>query len=290
MRRPRNPIQRCLAHGRAVALLFASLSLAACSGGQDAASGGGEGGASDASSSDLFNLIEPGVLRVGTEPGYPPFEMKARDGSVIGYDIEVVEGFAEKHGLELDIVESEFDGLIPALQTGKIDLVISGMTIKPERAEVVDFSKPYYEVGQVILIRKQHEGVITQASDLNDSKWKIAVQTATTGQFAAEEHMPKARLLRYGTGIECANAVRQGDADAMVFDDPLIRIFAGENPERVTALLDPFTRENLGLAMKKGNDALREAVNAYLDEIEASGEAARLQKAYFDDLIWKDQQ
>lgn len=266
------------------------LTLAACSGGQESAPTGEGGGSPEAGAENPFNLIEPGVLRVGTEPGYPPFEMKARDGSVIGYDIEIVEGFAEKHGLELELVESEFDGLIPSLQTGKVDLVISGMTIKPERAEVVDFSQPYYEVGQVILIQKQHEDEIMQASDLNDSKWKIAVQTATTGQFAAEEHMPEAELLRYSSGIECANAVRQGDADAMVFDDPLVRIFAGENPERVTALLEPFTKENLGLAMKKGNDALREAVNAYLNEIEASGEAARLQKEYFDDLTWKEQQ
>jgi polar amino acid transport system substrate-binding protein len=264
------------------ALLLAGLFWAACSGET-------AGPAAQAPDNPL-NLIEPGVLRVGTEPGYPPFEMKAKDGSVIGYDIDVVKGFAAKHGLMLDVVESEFDGLIPALQTGKIDLVISGMTIKPERAEVVDFSDPYYRVGQVILLQKKHEGTITQASDLNDAKWKVAVQTATTGQFAAEEFMPNAQLLRYGTGIECANAVRQGDADAMVFDDPLVRIFAGENPERVTALLEPFTKEDLGLAMKKGNTPLREAVNAYLSEIEASGEAARLQKAYFDDLTWKELQ
>jgi polar amino acid transport system substrate-binding protein len=179
--------------------------------------------------------------------------MKARDGSVIGYDIELVKGFAEKHGLRLVIEEAEFDGLIPALQTGKVDLVISGMTIKPERAEIVDFSRPYYRIGQVILIRKELEGEIRQASDLNDPKWRVAVQTATTGQFAAEEFMPQARLFQYGSGIECANAVRAGEADAMVFDDALIRIYAGENPERVTALLEPFTREDLGLAMKKGN-------------------------------------
>lgn len=283
MRRLADLLRRFRAYGPAACLIAVSMLSAGCSGGEDAASSGG-------TSENPFNLIEPGVLRVGTEPGYPPFEMKGRDGSVIGYDIEIVEGFAEKHGLELEIVESEFDGLIPSLQTGKVDLVISGMTIKPERAEVVDFSRPYYEVGQVILIQKQHEEAITEASDLNDSRWKVAVQTATTGQFAAEEHMPEAELLRYGTGIECANAVRQGDADAMVFDDPLIRIFAGENPERVTALLDPFTKENLGLAMKKGNDALREAVNVYLEEIESSGEAARLRKAYFEDLVWKEQQ
>lgn len=266
--------------------LMGAVGLFACSG--DAKSGSGDSAAS--ASNNPFNLIEPGVLQVGTEPGYPPFEMKARDGSVIGYDIEILKGFAAKHNLELKIVESEFDGLIPQLQTGKIDLVISGMTIKPERAEIVDFSKPYYDIGQVILLRKGLEGQIKGPADLNDPKWKIAVQTATTGQFAAEEHMPKAQLLRYGTGIECANAVRQGDADAMVFDDPLIRIFAGENPDRVTALLEPFTKESLGLAMKKGNDALRNAVNEYLDEIQASGEAARLQKEYFDDLTWKELQ
>jgi polar amino acid transport system substrate-binding protein len=286
MRRDRSILEVFrLGSGFSLTVLFA-LILAACSGGEDSTARMDGSSAAD----NPFNLVEPGVLRVGTEPGYPPFEMKARDGSVIGYDMEIVEGFAAKHGLELEIVESEFDGLIPALQTGKIDLAISGMTIKPERAEIVDFSQPYYQVGQVILLQKKLEGTITEASQLNDPKWKIAVQTATTGQFAAEEFMPKAELLRYGTGIECANAVRQGDADAMVFDDPLIRIFWGENPDRVTALLDPFTREDLGLAVKKGNAPLREAVNAYLDEIEASGEAARLQKEYFEDLTWKEQQ
>lgn len=261
-----------------------ALGLASCSGGETEKSDGGADG------ENPFDLIQPGTLRVGTEPGYPPFEMKAKDGSVIGYDIEIVKGFAAKHGLQLAIEEAEFDGLIPALQTGKVDLVISGMTIKPERAEIVDFSQPYYRVGQVILLRKELAGQIHGAADLNDSKWKIAVQTATTGQFAAGEHMPKAQLLSYSSGIEAANAVRSGDADAMVFDDALIRIFAAENPDRVTALLEPFTREDLGLAMKKGNTALREAVNVYLDEIASSGEAARLQKAYFDDLVWKEQQ
>jgi polar amino acid transport system substrate-binding protein len=280
--------KRMSAEGRKRGRGILSLLAMAMAAGMLACSGGGEPGGTAAD--NPFNLITPGVLRVGTEPGYPPFEMKTRDGSVIGYDIELVNGFAAKHGLTLAIEEAEFDGLIPALQTGKIDLVISGMTIKPERGEVVDFSRPYYRIGQVILIRKDLEGEIRQVSDLNDAKWRVAVQTATTGQFAAEEHLPKARLLRYGSGIEGANAVRAGEADALVFDDALIRIYAGENPERVTALLDPFTREDLGLAMRKGNAALREAVNAYLDEFEASGEAARLQRAYFDELTWKDQQ
>lgn len=262
--------------------IVAALVMQSCSGGEQGR-GVGEGEAA----ANPLGLLTPGVLVLGTEPSYPPFEMTARDGSVIGYDIDIIEGFAAEQGLELEIVESKFHALIPSLQTGKIDMIMSGMTITEERGANVDFSRPYYEVGQVVLIRKELEGEIKQASDLNDPKYRVAVHSTTTGHFAAQKHMPNAQIDQYDSSVECGQVVRAGQADAMVFDDPFVRIFAAENPERVTALLEPFTQEELGVAVKKGNAALLAAINEYLEKFEASDEAKRLQKDYFEDLTWK---
>ena len=265
--------------------------VAACGGSEEGGATGaeavGDAGGTTAAAGNPLGLIEPGVLRLGTEPAYPPFEMKAKDGSIIGFDIEIARGFAEKHGLKLEVIASEFEGLIPELQTGRIDMIMSGMSITAERAEVVNFSKPYYEVGQVVMFRKDLEGTIKTATDLNDPKYKIAVQTATTGYFATQKYLPKAEKLPYGSGTESAYAVLRKEADATVFDDPLIRIFASEHPDSVTAILKPFTEEEIGIAVNKKNPALLEAVNAYIDELAGSDKMNDLERDYFIMLTWK---
>lgn len=245
-------------------------------------------GTSRVSRSKTIELVTPGVLTVGTEPGYPPFEMTGTDGEIKGFDIDVVSGLADTLGLELKLMPTEFDGLIPSLQTRKIDLIASGMTITPERAEIVDFTNSYYEVGQVLLMRKELEQRVRLPADLNDSEFRIAVQTGTTGQFAAQEHMPLARLQFYESGQVAADAVLRGAADALVFDDPLVRIFAAEHPTRVTAVLEPFTQEELGFAVHKNNTKLLESVNTYLSAVRATGEIDKLAKKWFEDLSWKD--
>lgn len=267
-------------------LMLLAAAFAACGGAEPAP----EAEAAAPDPDNPLNLIEPGVLRVGTEPSYPPFEMKAADGSIIGFDVEIARRFADWNNLELVWVESEFDGLIPALQTGKIDMVMSGMTITPEREMAVDFSEPYYEVGQVVMINNRIKDEVQGSADLNDPKYKIAVQTATTGHFAAQEFMPLAQLLQFGSSVECANAVRIGEADAMIFDDPLVRIFAAENPDRVTAFLEPFTRENIGIAVREGNRALLDAVNEHLEYLEENAEMLKLRQEWFVTLAWKDLQ
>lgn len=271
---------------RALALAWTALAfslIAACGG--PASSGDAPG---TVSAENPYGLVEPGVLKMGTEPSYPPFEMKATTGEVIGFDVEIARLVAEKIGARLEIVQGEFDGLIPSLRTRRVDLVLSGMTITPERAQAVAFSDPYYRVGQVAMIRKSLEGEVTSAALLDDPKYKIGVQTTTTGQIAVEKSMPRAEIKLYQSAQECGQALLAGYVDAVVFDDPFVRIFASEHPAEVVALLDPFTTEDLGVAVHLENAALLQAVNGCLRDLEGSKLREELVATWFEKLAWRD--
>ncbi|MDR2635414.1 MAG: transporter substrate-binding domain-containing protein, partial [Campylobacteraceae bacterium] len=108
--------------------------------------------------STLNTILERGSLIVGLEPGYIPFEMKSKKGEVIGFDVDMAKAMADAMGVKLTLIPTEWDGLIPSLLTGKIDIIISGMTMFQERNLKVNFIEPYMTVGQTLLIAKKHKG------------------------------------------------------------------------------------------------------------------------------------
>jgi polar amino acid transport system substrate-binding protein len=231
----------------------------------------------------------PNQLRIGMELSYPPFEMTDEQGRPAGVSVDLAHELAAALHRPLGIENIPFHGLLPALQTGKIDLIISSLTVTPERAQNIDFSDPYVSTGLALLVGKS--SAIESAADLRQGQPAIAVKTGTTGYFYGTSQLPKAKLLVLDKESACILEVVQGKADAFLYDQLSVWKAARQNPETTRPLLEPFQKESWAIGLRKGNDALRAEVNRFLGEFRASGGFERLgdkwlseQKAAFREL------
>ena len=209
----------------------------------------------------------PRQLVVGMELASPPFDMTDEHNQPAGIDVELARALADSLGKELVVRNTAFDGLIPALQTGKIDLILSSMTITPQRAESIDFSDPYLHVGICLLVGARSG--VERPDDLNRPERKVVVKTGTTGFFYAQEHLPNARLLPISEPGACVLEVVQGKADAFIYDQFSVFQYQRQNAQTTRAVLEPLRREDWGIGIKKGNAELRRQVNAFLADFRA---------------------
>ena len=176
-----------------------------------------------ASASDLWaqstlqGIIKRGELRVGMEAGYMPFEMRDKSGRIIGFDVDIARLMARAMGVELKLVNTAWDGIIPSLLTDKFDVIIAGMTITPERNLQVNFTQPYMLIGQSIVLNKRHEKTVSSYRDLNDPKFVISTKLGTTGDIAARRYLSRAQVRTYESESEAVTEVRNGRADAFVY-------------------------------------------------------------------------
>jgi polar amino acid transport system substrate-binding protein len=218
------------------------------------------------------------VLRVGMDLTYPPFEMQDPAGNPDGVGVRMAEALAARMGRELKIVPMEFSGLIPALQTGNVDLVLSSMTATDERRQTIDFSDPYAFTGLALLVRK--DSAIQSIDDLKSTGRPLTAKTATTGQTWIQQNLPDAKLVVFEDQTACVLEVVQGRADAFVYDQLSIYQYAKENPDTTRGLLTPFVEESWALGIAKGNDALRAEVNAFIAAFRADKGFERLADRY----------
>jgi polar amino acid transport system substrate-binding protein len=252
--------------------LLAALALVLATGCPPA---GPEGG------NDAFDQAKArGKLVIGLDAGYVPFEMLASDGSYEGYDIDLIQAVAQDMGLEAEIKNVTWDGIIPALKTGKIDAIFSGMSVTEDRKRAVAFSEPYYHVGQVVVKRKGDDR-FSKWQDLNQGGIRIATQQGTTGEFAAEREIPKAEIVRFDKVDEACLAVIQEKADAVVFDHPYLVKYVADHPDQLDGLWEPFTSEAIAVAIRKDSPKLLDAVNSTFKRLETSGELETLRDKWF---------
>ena len=181
--------------------------------------------------------------------------------------MELARALADALGKKLVVRNTAFEGLIPALQTGKIDLILSSMTITAQRAESIDFSDPYLHVGICLLVNAR--AGVERPDALNRPERKVVVKTGTTGFFYAQEHLPAAHLLAISEPGACVLEVVQGKADAFIYDQFSIFQYQRQNPQTTRAVLEPLRREGWGIGIKKGNDDLRRQVNRFLADFRA---------------------
>ncbi len=203
------------------------------------------------------------VLRVGMELSYPPFEMADAKGQPEGVSVDLARALAEKLARKLEILNIPFDGLIPSLKTGKIDIVLSSMTATPERAKAIDFSEPYLSTGLCLLAGKGSP--VQNAADCDQTGRTVAVKQGTTGHLHARQFR-KARVLVLDRETACVLEVVQGKADAFLYDQMSVLKHWQQNPNTTRALLDPFQKEQWAIGFRKGDDALRNQVNEFLRE------------------------
>lgn len=221
-------------------------------------------------------------LVVAMELAYPPFEGKNDAGEPEGVSVELMEAFGEYIGREIKIENTAWDGLIPALQTGKADLVISSMTIRPDREEQVDFSDPYANALLAVLVSKDAEA--KSIEDLNQEGKNLAVKSGSTGHLYAESNLEKAELVVLPDESACVTEVAQGRADGFIYDQLTIYRNWQKNLETTDAIFIPFQEpEKWSIAVQKGNSELLEQVNAFLKEFREEGGYDKLVETYLSE-------
>ncbi|MGQ0618879.1 MAG: transporter substrate-binding domain-containing protein [Panacagrimonas sp.] len=236
--------------------------------------------------STLNQILRRGELRVGLEAGYMPFEMLDRNSNLIGFDIDLARKMASVLKVKVRFVNTQWDGIIPALLTDKFDLLMGGMTITPERNLQVNFTRPYIVVGQTALLARKHQGKITGYRQLDDPQFIVTAKLGTSGDIAARRTFPRAQLKQFESEADASLEVRNGRADAFIYDFPFNAIYALRYPDSVTHLSEPFTRENLGWAIRKGDPDFLNWLDNFLDAIRNDGTYDVLYKRWFEGTAW----
>lgn len=221
-------------------------------------------------------------LTVAMELAYPPFEWKDDSGDPSGVSVDFAKAFGESIGKEVEIVNTAWDGLIPSLKTGKVDFIISSMTITEERQKEVDFSKPYANALLAVLANKNSG--ISSIDDLNAQGKKVAVKTGSTGYLYAKEHLDQAEIIALADESACVLEVVQGKADGFLYDQLTIYRNHQNNPDTTDAIFIPFQEvEYWGVAIKKDNTDLLNKVNAFIDDFREEGGFDKLSDKYLKD-------
>ncbi len=219
-----------------------------------------------------------GVLRVGTNAEFPPFEYVGDDGQPDGFDIALIKAIGEKLGYEVVIENMEFASLVGAIGT-KIDVAIAGMTIDEERLQSVSFSDPYYDAIQYVIVPEG--SAIECAADLEGKK--IGVQLGTTGDYAVEE-IEGATAAQYNKGVDAVNDLLNGRVDCVIIDKNPALVFESEYDGIVALPGDQFdfAVEQYAIAIPKGDAALATKINKALEELKEDGTYQSLVEEYIE--------
>jgi polar amino acid transport system substrate-binding protein len=236
--------------------------------------------------STLNAILQRGELRVGLEAGYVPFEIRDRQGNIIGFDVDLAKKMASELKVKVSFVNTQWDGIIPALLTDKFDILMSGMTITSERNLQVNFAKPYIVVGQTILLARRLAAKVKSYKDLNDPQYTVATKLGTSGETACRRYLPLAHLRTYETEADAALEVRNGRADAFVYDLPFNSVYVAQYPDNLVHLKEPFTHEPLGWAIRKGDPDFLNWLDNFLDQIRNDGTYDVLYQRWFEGTLW----
>lgn len=219
----------------------------------------------EATETGEITLSTEGTLTMGTNAAFPPFEYYEGE-DIVGIDAEICKAIADKLGLEFQILDMAFESLPMAVQSGKIDVVMAGMTVKPDRLETMDFTDTYAHGVQVIIVPEGSE--IASPDDLVGKQ--IGVQQGTTGDEYTSDDFGEESVVRYDNGATAIMALQSGKIDAIVIDNEPAKQFVAANTGLV--ILDTaYADEDYAIAVAKGNDALLQAVETALAELKADG-------------------
>lgn len=271
---------------KALSLMTAAalvLSLAAC-GSTASSAASSEAASSEAASSEAasseaasseaasetetaeLSTVEPGKLIMSTNAAFPPYEMTTDSGEFEGIDIETAQAIADKLGLELQIDDMDFDAALLAVQQGKSDMVMAGVTVTDERQNVMDFTDSYATGIQSIIVKEDSD--IASVDDLAGKK--IGTQRGTTGYLYCSDDFGDENVVAYDNGLTAVQMLNNGQVDCVVIDNAPAKEFVAANPG--LKLLDTaYVEENYAIGVGKGNTELKDAINTALEELKADG-------------------
>ncbi|MGO8701451.1 MAG: transporter substrate-binding domain-containing protein [Limisphaerales bacterium] len=223
----------------------------------------------------------PPPLVVGMELAYPPFEMTDTHGQPAGVSVDLARDLGSYLGRQIEIQNFAFDGLIPALQTRKIDLIISSMTATPERAKAIAFSDAYLNTGLCLLVGKG--STIQSIADADQPGRVVVAKKGTTGHLFAVNHLKRAQVLVLDKEDACVLEVVQGKADAFVYDQISTYENWQRNPGSTRPILEPFKQESWAIGLRRDDTNLLREVNGFLKEYKAGGGFTRLGDRYLSE-------
>ena len=228
-----------------------------------------------------LKTVEPGKLIMATNAAFPPYEF-IEGNEIVGIDAEIAGAIAEKLGLELQIDDMEFDSIVESVKGGKADIGLAGMTVTPERQEVINFTASYATGVQVVIVTE--DSAITSVDDLfaDGAMHIIGVQRNTTGDLYSTWDLEDAGLAtvdRYSKGAEAVQALITGKVDCVVIDNEPAKAFVEAN-EGLKILDTAYAVEDYAAAMNKDNTELYEAVNKALEELIADGTVKAIVEKY----------
>ena len=238
-------------------------------------------------SSNLDRIAQSGVLRVGTAANMPPLNMLDKSGVPMGLDIDLANAMAGAMGVELSLVIKPFAELLPALQAGEVDMVISGMTITPERNMKVAFAGPYHISGKALLTKFKSLVTSEDTAKLNSEAFAYTALESSTSADLVRALMPKARLVTAKNYDEAVDMVLANKVDALVADYHVCVLSLLRHPnEGLVSLITPFTYEPLGIAMPTGDAQMINWTTNFLNTMRESEELIKLKVKWIEDPSW----
>ncbi|PSJ79498.1 basic amino acid ABC transporter substrate-binding protein [Neisseria iguanae] len=222
------------------------------------------------------------VYRVAMNAEFAPFESLDSSGKVEGFDIDLMDAMSKAGNFKVEYKHQPWDSLFPALKNGDVDIVISGVTITEDRKQSMEFTDPYFEITQVVLVPKGK--TITTSEDLKNLN-RVGVVTGQTGDFSVSKLLgnDNPKIARFETVPLVVKELENGGLDAVVSDSAVIANYVKNNPAKGMDFitLPDFTVENYGIATRKGDEATVQMLNDALKKVRESGEYKQIKAKYF---------
>jgi len=237
--------------------------------------------------STLEKIVKRGVLRVGMST-FVPWAMKDKTGKLIGFEIDVATRLAKDMGVKVEFIPTKWSGIIPALITGKFDVIIGGMGIRPARNLKVNFSIPYDFTGMSMVAHKKLAAGFKSLEDFNRPDVVIAARLGSTAVTAVDQFMPKAEKRLFDDQSQAYQELLNGKAHAVVGSAPRPAYEALEYPDRLfLPLKGVFTSEPIGFAVKKGDFDTMNYFNSWITVVRAEGWIQQRRQYWFESKDWE---
>jgi len=235
----------------------------------------------------LDRIVAKKELVVGTAASMPPLNMTTKDGQIVGLEVDLARMFADGMGVKLTLKPMHFNDLLPALEAGQVDMILSSMTITPGRNLKVAFVGPYFASGKSILTKQANVESVDEISKMNNPEKVLAALKGSTSQTFVERLIPKAKLVLVDDYGQAVAMVRDDKVVAMVADYPICLVSVYRYPEAgLITLSKPISYEPIGIALPPNDPLLVNWVQNFLNTLEKTGQMALLLDRWFKDTSW----
>lgn len=228
----------------------------------------------------LDNIKSKKKIVIGLSPDFAPFEFKDKQGNVVGMDAEIIKAIAKDIGVDYEIKSMDFNGLIPALQAGKLDIVVSGMNPTPEREKNILFSDGYYDSASQLVVKKGEADKYKEEKDVEGKT--LAVQKASVQETQSKTLKAK-EVKSLGKVTDCVLTLQGGKVDAVLLDKPvaMLTVKANDDLELTDLVMKDTTTKAFAVAMKKGETDLQSSINKTIAKLKSDGKLDQ----FFDDAV-----